>query len=131
MTESGMLTLVRYVGAAGGVPFEYGVADCLTFVAGAAIALGRPDPIAHIRGTYDTPLTAKRQTRALGGLAGVAASSATEIPAGEASAGDWALVRNWDGTESLGLVIGATIWAKSKHGVAACSRARAERFYRP
>ena len=126
-----MLRLTRYVGAAGGKPFEYGKADCLTFVAGAALALGRADPIATFRGRYNSAFSARRLMRSYGGLAGMIEAIATPIDAGQASSGDWAIVENWDGAELVGLVMGSTIWAKAKVGVASCSRARAKKFYRP
>ena len=126
-----MLTLCRYVGGRDGEPFEFGTADCLTFVAGAELVLGQADPIAIFRGRYNSAFSARRLMRAYGGLGGMLGAIAEEIDAGQASSGDWALVENWDGSESVGLVLGSTIWAKGRIGVTSCSRARAKQFYRP
>jgi hypothetical protein len=132
--KSKMMLLCEYIHEQSGKPFAYGVDDCLTFCAGAAMLLTAErdpasDPMKHLRGKYKSEKTAAKKMLEFGTLADVARSCATEISNGEAASGDWALVVNPDGTETLGIIIGGTVWSKSRVGVASCSRERATKFF--
>lgn len=113
-------------------PFVWGTSDCLCFAAAVAMRITGRDPIAHLRGRYDS-LTGARRVMAGEGWAdmgAVAASIFPEIPLADARVGDWALVRNEDGTETIGVVAGATIAAKTEAGMGQAPRHRAVRAFR-
>lgn len=100
------------------VPFAWGSADCLCFAAACAEPILGRDPIAHLRGRYDSETGAKRLMVENGwrGMGDVAASIFPEIPVAQAHVGDWALIVNPDGTEVIGVVAGERIAAKTQSG---------------
>lgn len=49
-----MSTLGAYLHAVAQQPWDWGTGDCCTFAADWCVALGYPDPMAAIRGTYST-----------------------------------------------------------------------------
>jgi hypothetical protein len=57
-----------YIAAALSRPWVWGQVDCCTFVAGWVIHRGHGDPMAFIRGAYDSEMGALRQIAAGGGL---------------------------------------------------------------
>jgi len=99
-------------------PFAWGGADCLGFAADCAKLLTGNDPAAELRGKYDSEIAAKRimVERGWQTLGDVAASMFPEIPVAVARSGDWAFVVNDDGSETLGVVGGALILARTKEG---------------
>ncbi len=115
-----------------GVPFAWGTADCLTFAAGCAEPVIGRDPIAHLRGRYDSELGAKRLMveNGWGDMGDVAASVFGEIPVALARDGDWARIVNEDGTDAIGVFAGEVIAAKLQHGVGQVARSRAVRAFR-
>jgi hypothetical protein len=132
MNKSKIVRLCEYIDEQRDVPFKYGKDDCFTFVGGATMELEGKDPIKRWRGKYATALKARRLINDAGGsIADIALTVAKEISNGEASTGDWALLKNEDGTETLGVVVGWNIWAKAETGVCALPRERGERFFRP
>lgn len=48
--------------------FDWGTHDCVTFASEAALAITGRDPIADLRGRWDSALSAKRELRKLGGI---------------------------------------------------------------
>lgn len=52
-------------------PFAYGTDDCCLWLADWLVALGQPDPAAHLRGRYRTALGCARVLRREGGVAAV------------------------------------------------------------
>lgn len=106
--------------AQAGVPFAWGTADCLTFAAGVAQRMLGRDPMAHLRGRYDSEGTARRVMVEEGWRAwrDVPASMFQPIPVAMARAGDWALAVDETGAEGIGVVIGATIAVRARTGMA-------------
>lgn len=113
-------------------PFAWGVSDCLCFAADCAMALGHSDPIANLRGRYDSELGAKRVMVEEGwhDLAAVAAAMWPTIPVAQARTGDWAYIRNPDGTEAIGVVVGAHVWARTQSGLGAVPLTAATQAFR-
>lgn len=128
-TRSKILELFR---AQRNVPFAWGSADCLTFAAECAQALTGNDPIAHLRGLYDSETSAKRLMIENGwrDMGDVAASMFQEIPVALAQAGDWARFVNADGEDGIGVVVGERIAAKTKAGTGQAWRSQATRAFR-
>jgi hypothetical protein len=96
--------------------FAWGVRDCLTFCGDVALAMTGTDPIADLRGRYTTAVGARRVMASEGwaDMGDVAASFLDEIPVAWARSGDWAQIDNGDGTDTLGVVAGATIAARTE-----------------
>jgi hypothetical protein len=114
------------------VPFAWGTADCLAFAAACAAPLIARDPVAHLRGRYDSEISSRRMLIEEGWRSGadLAASLFPEIPVAQAHAGDWAYVVNPDGTDSLGVVAGEMIIAKGQSGVGLVPLMNASRAFR-
>lgn len=114
------------------VAFAWGGADCLAFAADVAKLLTGRDPAAELRSAYDTETAAKRIMieRGWASLADVAASMYPEIPVAAARSGDWAFVINEDGTETLGVVSGAQLLARTKDGLGIQVLTKASRAFR-
>lgn len=101
-------------------PFVWGQSDCLLWCANCAKAITGRDPAADLRGRYSTAIEARRVMKAEGwrDMADVAGSMLAEIPLSQARAGDWAHIVNDDGTDTLGVVMGSMIVARTeKHGL--------------
>jgi len=92
----------------------WGTHDCLCWCAACALEMLHRDPIAHLRGRYDSEVSAKRLMLENGWhtLGDVAASLFPEIPVAQARSGDWAFLAHADGTESLGVVARSEIWGR-------------------
>lgn len=125
-------TLHRIYRAERARPFAWGDADCLGFAASCAMALGRPDPITHLRGRYVSEIGAKRVMIAQDwqNLGDVAASIYPSIEVAQAQSGDWAWVINPDGSETIGVVIKDMIWARTPTGLGAVPLTVAQQAYR-
>lgn len=103
-------------------PLSWEDGGCLRFPALVAKAITGSDPTEKIRGQFKTESEAKRLLvangcKSLGDMAAKAYAEITvtdesgqKLPAPSfARAGDWAVVRNEDGSEGLGVVMGAQI----------------------
>lgn len=114
-------------------PFAWGRHDCLLWCANCAKAITGQDPAAHLRGRYKTAAGAARVMKTEGwrDLADVAASMFSEIPVASAQSGDWAHVVNDDGTDTLGVVMGGMIVARTlERGLGQVPLTRAAKAFR-
>lgn len=114
-----------------GVPFAWGSTDCLGFAAKCAQAIIGRDPIAHIRGRYDSETSARRVmvTEGWRDMGDVAASAFVEIPPAMARSGDWAHVVQ-EGRDGVGVVVGEMVAVKSQDGVGQVPFAQVKRAFR-
>jgi uncharacterized protein DUF6950 len=114
------------------IPFAWGSADCLCFAARCAEQMIGRDPIAHLRGRYDSETGAKRVMVENGwrDMGDVAASIFPEIPMARAHAGDWALVVTEGWGETIGVVVDDRIAAKTQGGSGQALRSQATRAFR-
>lgn len=112
--------------------FAWGGADCLSFAADCAKLITGNDPAVDLRGKYDSEIGAKRimVDRGWQTLGDVAASMFPEIPVATARSGDWAFVVNDDGTETLGVVDGALVLARTQAGAGFQPLTKASRAFR-
>lgn len=115
-------------------PFAWDAeADCIGWAAGVAQDIIGRDPIARICGRYSTEAGARRVMANEGwkNLSDVArAFFPHEIHPAEAVTGDWAVIVNEDGTETIGVVSNAMIAAKTKAGMGQVPRSRAVSAFR-
>ena len=115
-------------------PFAWNAeADCIGWAASIARDIVDRDPIASIRGTYMTETEAKRVMVERGwySLSDVArAIFPHEIHPAEAQTGDWAVIMNADGTETIGVVSGEFVAAKTQAGLGRAPRSRAMAAFR-
>ena len=90
------------------------------------------DPIAELRGTYDSDVSARRVMVARGwrSLGDVAGHYFEEIPRAHARTGDWALIINPNGTETIGVFSRERVVAKTEGGMGSVPRGRATRAFR-
>jgi hypothetical protein len=114
------------------IPFEWGKTDCFLFVADMALLLTGKDKSKGIRGNYDSQKGANKimsdnEWKTLGDGA---AAMFPEIPVAMAKSGDWAFIDNGDGTESLGVVFGPQIIARTQSGVGMQPLTKASRAFR-
>jgi len=118
--------------AAGGEPGVFGVSDCLCFVAECALPILGRDPIAHLRGRYDSEMSARRLMVEHGwnDMGDVAASIFPEIAVSQAQAGDWAHVADGEGNDAIGVVAGAVIAVRLREGVMQLPLRQATRAFR-
>lgn len=115
------------------LPFAWGSADCLSWCGYCAKALTGADPIMRLRGRYDSKIEALKVMveEEWADLGDVAASFYPEIPTALARSGDWALLGNDDGTETLGVVVGHMICARTEaRGLGQVPLTRATRAFR-
>lgn len=115
-----------------GQPGAFGTDDCLCFAAACAQAITGRDPIAHLRGRYDSEISARRLMVENGwsDMGDVAASIFPEVPFAQARSGDWAHVMQADGTDGLGVVVGELIAVRTITGAAQLRLADAKRVFR-
>jgi hypothetical protein len=114
------------------VLFAWGSADCVCWAGDVATGMLGRDPIADLRGTYDSELSARRVMVARGwkSLGDVAGHYFEEIHVAHARTGDWAIIVNADGTETIGVVSRERIVAKAESGMGDVPRGRAVRAFR-
>jgi hypothetical protein len=106
--------------------------DCIGWAGNVARALLGFDAIADIRGVYASEAGARRAMveRGWHSLAEVAGAYFAEVPVAQARTGDWAIILNDGGVETIGVFCGATIAAKTASGMAQVPRGRAIRAFR-
>ena len=68
--------LSAFLASTARTPFAWGQDDCCLFLANWAIALGYPDPAAHLRGRYATEIGCARVLTREGGISAVVADCA-------------------------------------------------------
>lgn len=127
------LVVLREYEAARARPFAWGSEDCLTWCARCAEALTGRNPAEDLAGRYDSEEGAKAVMAEHGWrtLGGVAWSMFERIPVAQARSGDWALIVNADGTQTLGVVCGHLVIARTeKDGLAVVPMGLARRAYR-
>lgn len=114
--------------------FRWGRSDCLGFAIACAEALGCGGGLAQRRAghAYGSGAEAAAALAAHGwrGLDDLAASLWERIPPALAQTGDWALVVNPDGTETLGVVMRDGVVAQTLDGLALSPRSAARTAYR-
>lgn len=95
-------------------PFEYGVNDCCTFIAGAVEAETGKDPMPEFRGKYDSLKSSLRALRDIGegNLEATMDSKFETVDPSHAQRGDLAF---FDG--SVGVVTGQFAWFVSDEGL--------------
>lgn len=113
-------------------PLDWAQGGCLSFPGKVAKAITGEDPTHGIRKKFSSEAEAKKllvkhRCRSLGDMA---AKAYPEIPVAMARAGDWAVVRNEDGTEGLGVVVGSQIAVSALAGIGRVSLASAASAYR-
>jgi hypothetical protein len=113
-------------------PGEFGVSDCLCFAAECAQPIVGRDPIAHLRGRYDSETSARRLMVENGwrDMGDVAASIFPEIAVAQAQAGDWAHVVDAEGNDAVGVVVGAIVAVKLREGATQLPLLSARRAFR-
>ena len=122
--ENWPIRLDEYLTEFAHTPFEWGRNDCVTIPAGWLIALGWPDPIYDLRGTWSSALGAARIFREGGGFLAMVDTrlrdlGAIPIPPLHARRGDLALVRE-PGVRTrtlIGIVEGGIIFSPGTHGL--------------
>lgn len=114
-------------------PDEFWAAGgCLTFPGKVAKAITGIDPTEAGRAEFSTEAGARRVMvkNNCTSMADVALLAYPEIPVAQARAGDWAVVRNADGSEGLGVVMGSQIAVQTVKGMGIVPRLRASSAYR-
>ena len=115
-------------------PLDWKEGGCLAFPGKVALALTGKDPTEKYRKKFSTEQEAKKYLAKQGGgrksFADLLAKECREIPVATARAGDWALLTNPDGSETLGVVTGSRIAATTKSGIGTVPLSRAKRAYR-
>lgn len=114
--------------------FCWGESDCLGFAIACASAIGCGENLERRRAeyTYASKEDAQAALSANGwcGLDDLAASLWERIPPAQAQTGDWALVVNDDGDETLGVFVRDVIAAQTLVGVGIVPRNAARMAYR-
>lgn len=114
-------------------PFAWdAVNDCLGWAAGVALALTGNDAIAHLRGRYRSAAGARRVMAKEGWetMADVARAFHADIPVAQARSGDWAWLKNDDGSDTIGVFCGPLIAAKGETGMRQAPRGAALKAFR-
>ncbi len=112
-------------------PFAWGISDCVTLAAAAAIAITGSDPIERFRGRYSSATGAARLLLEEGwrDLGDFAASVYPEIHPAMARTGDWAWIVNEDGTDTFGIVCGSMALARLPIGLGQVPLSRIKRAF--
>lgn len=116
-------------------PWKWGRADCCTGACDAFAALHGVDPMASLRGRYDSAMTAARVIADAGGFAALAAGLAAEAGLAavtEDEPGAIGVVRSGPRMGQLGICVAPGAWAiKSRHGYAIAAHAERGAMWRP
>lgn len=116
------------------VPFKWDAqGDCLGWANLVAWRLTGKDLAKPLRGRYASQLDAQRVMRQEGwkSLSDVVASLGLDpIPPAMGQNGDWAIVINEDGTDTIGVFCNEWVFAKSLTGMARVSRLNASGAFR-
>ena len=102
---------------AGALPFAWGSSDCCTFAADWLVTLGKPDPLADLRGTYATPIEARALMRS--DLVELVAARIGEPMENHhfAQRGDVAVVELENGRQAVGVVTDVGVAGPGKDGL--------------
>lgn len=94
-------------------PWEWGVADCCTSACDVFEALHGIDPMAELRGKYDSQLGAAKEIIKRGGFIKMCESLAfqAKLEQGEGKAGEIGVARLPDGNYALVIAIADNTWA--------------------
>lgn len=112
-------------------PFEWGAHDCVMWASDVTVALTGRDPVAHLRGRYDSALGAARLLEDEGGMLGLAARCwGPEIPRLCAQRGDVVLVTGDDGRDSFAVVMGVEALGVGPVGLVPAPMARWQHAWR-
>lgn len=114
------------------IPFVWGQSDCACTAADMIAPIIGRDVMAHLRGTYDSEIGAKRIMVANGwpDMGAFAASLFTEVPMGQVRTGDWVQFVNADGSDGIGVACGAQFLARSPRGLTTAPLGFAVRGFR-
>lgn len=107
------MELSDYLAAAARRPWEWGEHDCCTFMAGWVISRGHSDPMAFMRGRYDSERSALRRIVSNGGLVELAKTGMASIPkVGIPQAGDVGVIERptADGLNQACAIYGGERW---------------------
>jgi len=104
-----------------GKPLDWEDGGCLRFPGLVAKALTGRDPTEKYRGKFKSEASAKKFLSKNGrkAMASLIEEEYEPIPVAQARAGDWAIIKNEDGTDTLGVVIGSMVAAMTKEGISA------------
>jgi hypothetical protein len=119
--------LSAFLAALGRKPMAWGEDDCCLMLANWAMALGRPDPAAHLRGRYTTERGCARVLRREGGVLAVVADCASRAGLREVSApqiGDVGVVEadTARGVRATGGICLGRRWATRGDGIVVAER---------
>ncbi len=122
--------LIAYLDARSAAPFAWGVNDCVSFAAGAVLAVTGEDLFARagVKVTWSSAKGAARKLKAWGGVEGAVSSLLTEIPIAAAHRGDVALLEV-EGRQSLCIFEGDLIVGPGLKGLVRQGRANAVRAW--
>lgn len=122
--------LVAFLEARAAMPFAWGKNDCVTFAAGAVLAMTGEDALAFPdrRPTWKSAAGAARRLAQFGGLEAAVSTVLTEIPVAMAHRGDVGLVEV-EGRQNLCIFEGDLIVAPGEAGLVRQARANAVRAW--
>ncbi len=122
--------LIAYLEARALMPFVWGQNDCVTFAAGAVLAMTGQDLLAFPgrKPTWSTAMGAAKRLAKFGGLEAAVDSVLTEIPTALAHRGDVGLLEI-DGIKSLCIFEGDLIVGPGLMGLVRQTRANAVRAW--
>ena len=114
------------------IPFDWKEANCLDFAGDCARLITGRDPVAHLRGRCTSEVGMRRigVNEGWKDLGDAARSIFPSIPMAEAQNGDWALIKNGDAPETIGVVIGAQVMARSEAGIGIVPLTKAAEAFR-
>lgn len=113
-------------------PLDWENGGCLSFPGKVAKALTGKDPTEPFRSKFSTEQDAKRFLIGKGrkSLSDLVAETYAMIPVAMARPGDWVVVVNEDGTDTLGVVTGSRVAATTAKGIGTVPLSRAKSAYR-
>ena len=103
--------LVAFTSARRMLPYQPGTHDCVTTAADWVLEIRGTDPIADIRGSWDSAEGAAAALEAQGGLIAAMDARFTRKPKAKAERGDLLLVKDAAGQPSLAICVGAHGWS--------------------
>ena len=126
--------ILRVYQAHRGATFRWGKNDCLAFVIACAEAIGCGNDLVRRRAEFQYASEAEANAIMVAqgwrGLGDLAASLWNCIPVAQAQTGDWALIVNDGGAETLGVVVRDTVVAQTAKGAGVVPLRQARSAYR-